>query len=499
MPGGDGLMSRVRVTFPSPCARASRPSFPLGELLFTRRTVASIAGLVVVASSLSMATTSTASASTAAVSPTAPSLAIRAASGQPPSNYAVPSGARFAFPNRTAAEKLAIRSSVLLTIQSTWGGVLDRYRLPLTTNGQIRIATWSFKDMGIAKALVAAKNRGVSVQVIAAQGRNKTNREWKYLKKNLGQNYYKAGVAGSSERVSFARDCRGSCRGRGGTPHSKFFLFNNVGASHARNIVMQSSANLTTFAYQGQWNFAQIVRSSYVYDRFMRVYREMRLNRPNAAPYRVYPVGAVTSIFFPFPNATASTDPVMQMLNKVTCTGVPGGTGRTRIRVINYSIYDTRGTWIAKKLRSLWQAGCDVKIIYSLTTRPVLGIIRSSAGRGAIPIKQSIVLNKRHEIVKYNHSKYMTIAGNYGGNRNAFVTLAGSSNWSNIGLTSDEQMMETTGYGTARPFLLNFDKTWAQSSSRAPTFAPVAEQRGLPSEQPAFGQGELKYMNPYGD
>lgn len=471
--------------------------------MFTRRTVASIAGLVVVASSLSVATTSTSASAAAStpgtVSPTAATLAVRAASGQPPRNYAVPSGARFAFPNRTKAEKLAIRSSVLLTVQSTWGGVLDRYRLPLTTNGQIRIATWSFKDMGIARALVAAKNRGVSVQVIAAEGRNQDNREWKYLKRNLGQNYYKPGVAGSSERISFARECRGACRGRGGTPHSKFFLFDNVGAAHARNIVMQSSANLTNFAYQGQWNFAQIVRSPYVYERFTRIYREMRLNTPNPAPYRTYPVGDVTNIFFPFPTANASTDPVMQMLNKVACTGVAGGNGRTRIRIINYSIYDTRGTWIAKKLRSLWQAGCDIKIIYSLTTRPVLGIIRNGSGRGAIPIKQSIVLNREREIVKYNHSKYMTIAGNYGGNPNAFVTLAGSSNWSNIGLTSDEQMMQTAGYGTARSFMLNFDTTWAQGTSRAPTFAPVAEQRGLPSEQPAFGRGQLKYMNAYGD
>ena len=78
------------------------------------------------ATSLSVATTtSAASAATPrTVSPTAPSLAIRAASGQPPKNYAVPSGTRFAFPNRSKAEKLSIRSSVLLTIQSTWGGVL---------------------------------------------------------------------------------------------------------------------------------------------------------------------------------------------------------------------------------------------------------------------------------------------------------------------------------------------------------------------------------------
>ncbi|MCW2836442.1 MAG: hypothetical protein JWQ15_556 [Marmoricola sp.] len=473
--------------------------FTGGPSMFTRRTVASIAGLVVLASSLSVATGVSASASpVGTVARTQTAIAARVA-GQPPRNYVVPSGARFAFPNRSKSERLAIRLSVLYTVQSTWGGVLDRYKLPLASNGQIRIATWSFKDMGIARALVAAKNRGVSVQVVAAQGRNEENKPWRYLKRHLGQRYYKPGVAGSSERISFARECRGACRGRGGTPHAKFFLFDNVGADHSRNIVMQSSMNLTSFGYMGQWNFAQVVRSPYVYDRFMRVYREMRLNTPNSAPYRVYPVGDVTSIFFPFPTATASTDPVMQMLDQVTCTGVPGGSGRTRIRIINYSIYDTRGTWIAKKLRSLWDAGCDIKVIYSLTTRPVLAILRNGSGRGAIPVKQSVILNGAGEIVKYNHSKYMTIAGNYGDNPNAFMTLSGSSNWSNVGLSSDEQMMQISGYGTARAYLLNFDKTWAQNTSRAPTFAPVAEQRGLPSEQPAFGRGELKHMNAFGD
>ena len=44
--------------------------------------------------------------------------------------------------------------------------------------------------------------------------------------------------------------------------------------------------------------------------------------------------------------------------------------------MINYAIYAARGEWIAQKLRSLWHAGCDVSIIYSVTTRPVL---RSSA------------------------------------------------------------------------------------------------------------------------
>ncbi len=466
-----------------------------------RRRLGLATAILVLASPVGLAGSPLASPSAAAVSPAAgkPKPKPPTVAGQPPRNYVMPAGARFAFPNRSKAEKFTIRSSVLLTIQSTWGGLRDANRLPIEGNGSIRLATWSFNDMAVAKALVAAHKRGVSVQIIAAQSANADRRPWKYLKRQLGQRYFLPGVTGSSDRVSFARECRGSCRGRGGTPHSKFFLFDNVGSAHARNVVMQTSMNLTQFGYQGQWNFAQVVRSAEVYAGFLNVYREMRFNTPNAAPYRVYNVGAITSLFFPLPGASAVTDPVMEVLNQVKCTGSTTGAARTRIRIINYSIYDTRGTWIAKRLRKLWDQGCDIKFIYSLSTRPVMGILRSGAGRGAIPVKQSVILNSKKEIVKYNHSKYMTISGVYGTNTNAWLTLAGSSNWSNAGFSSDEQMQLITGYGTARAYMLNFDKTWAQKSSRAPGFFKVAEARMLPNGQPAFGQGALKYMNPYGD
>lgn len=466
--------------------------------MFMRRVPALLTGLVVLAGSLSVAP---ATAAPSANSVSSQRLAAKPkVVGQPPRNYVVPSGARFSFPNRSKAEKLAIRNSVLLTVQSVWGGPRDANRLPLPSNGKIRIATWSFADMTMAKALYAAHQRGVSVQLVAAAGRNTDNRAWNWLKRRLGTAYYKAGVSGSSDLVSFARECRGSCRYRGGTPHSKFFLFDNVGSAHARHIVMQSSMNLTTFGYQGQWNSAQVVRSSYVYDSFMRIYAEMRFNTVNSAPYRVYTTGDVTSIFFPLPGANETNDPVMGMLNQVTCRGVRGDAqARTRIRVINYAIYDTRGTWIAKKLRQLWDAGCDVKVIYSLATRPVLSVLRSSSGRGPIPVKQSVILNGDREIVKYNHNKYLTIAGVYGTNTNAWMTMSGSSNWSNAGFTSDEQMQQISGYGTARAYMANFDKTWAQKTSVAPTYASMAQARYAADEQPAFGKGALKYLTPYGD
>ncbi len=469
------------------------------------RTVASIAGLIVLAGTLSVAgaTTATASPSPASSVPSTsalqPSIAIPTA-WTPARNYVVPPGSAFSFPNAGGSNKFAIRNRVLFTIQGVWGGPRDRNHLPIN-DGAIRIATWSFNDMAIAKALVAAHNRGVSVQVVAAASRNKGDKAWRLLRKKLGGNYYKPGVANSSDKVSFARQCRGACRGRGGTPHSKYFLFNDVGSRHVENVVMQTSMNLTKMGYQGQWNAAQTSWTPTTYNNFLAIFRETRTGVPQSVPYRRYSSGNVANMFFPRPGTSAATDPVMQVLNQTRCTGsAAGSTGRTTIRVIQYAIYDNRGVWLAKKLRGLWNAGCDVKIIYSISTRPVLAILRNGSGRGAIPMRQSVITNGKREIVKYNHSKWMTIAGNWGSSTASYVTFSGAANWSNAAFYNDEQMQQINAYGTARAHLLNFNKTWAQGSSHNPGFGIKGSEGRLlpPGNTIPWGKGAFKYMNPNG-
>ena len=419
----------------------------------------------------------------------------------PARNYVVPPGTTFSFPNRSQAEKFAIRNRVLFTIQGVWGGPRDRNALPLPTNGQIRIATWSFNDWAIARALVAAHRRGASVQIVGAATANQGHAPWQWLKRQLGQRYYKPGIPGSTEKVSFARECRGACRGSGGTPHSKFFLFDNVGNGHARKIVMQTSMNLTTMGFQGQWNGAQTYHSALVYDRFMRIYRETRVGRPNSSAYRNYPTGTVTNLFFPFRSANSGTDPVMQALNQVRCTGATaGGTGRTKIRIIQYAIYDRRGVWLSKKLRGLWNAGCDISIIYSVATRPILQVLRSGSGRGAIPMRQSVITNRKREIVKYNHNKWMAIVGNVAGKSGNYVTFSGSANWSNAAFYNDEQMQRIVSYGTTAAHLANFNKTWTQSSSHQPGFGIKSSEGRLlpPGNTVPWGRGAFKFMSPEG-
>ncbi len=427
--------------------------------------------------------------------------------GQPPRRFQVKPSSYFSFPNRSKAERMAIRKRVLLTIQSTWGGRRTRIGTPLRTNGKIRIATWSFDDWDIAKALVAARKRGVSVQVIAAKGANKKHRAWRWLRGRLGGQLYRPGRPTTRDSVSFARVCKGACRGPGGTPHAKYFLFSNVGPRHARSVTFQTSSNLTNMAYQGQWNQAQVMYSRAVYNDFMRVFREARLRRPLANPYVVKAHGNVVNYFFPRPRATQAEDPVMQTLNRVTCRGATAGTaaGRTKIRVLQYAIYGDRGVWIAKKLRRLWKAGCDVAIIYSVSSRPVLSVLRSNGGRGPVPMKQSVVKDYWGNIVKYNHSKWMTISGRWGRSRGVYLTFSGSANWANPAFGDDEQMQRYSNRRQTQRHNAVFAKTWRQGSSRPPRGArvvafgrvlggPLDYGRDVPEVAPAFGEGVFRYM-----
>ena len=421
--------------------------------------------------------------------------------GQPKRNYVIKPTSYFSFPNRSRRERLAIRNKVLATIQSVWGGRKTPLGVPLKANGKIRIATWSFDDWGIAKALAAAKKRGVSVQVVAAKSANRGHAPWRWLRKKLGKKLYRAGNASSRERTSFARQCKGACRGPGGTPHSKFFLFKNVGSRHLPAVSVQGSANLTGMAYTGQWNQAQVQHSPRIWNDFMAVFREMRIMRARSSPYHVQNMGRVVSYFFPRPRAKPQDDPVMQLLSRVNCTGATGGgtrAGRTKIRIIQYAVYGERGVWIAKKLRYLWRAGCNISIIYGVSSRSVLSILRSRAGRGPIPMKQSVVKDSWGNIVKYNHSKWMTITGRWARSRAAYLTFNGSANWSNLAFSDDEQMQRISSRFQALRHNAAFAKTWRQKTSRRPGFGRVMSfGRSLPEQipdEPTFGEGIYKYL-----
>ena len=438
-----------------------------------------------------LSSTSPASGVTPKAATTTSTTAAKAAVvGQPSTNYVPPPTSFFSYPNRGAAGRQAIRGRVLKTIRSVWGGRKTPRGMTYEGNGTIRLATWSFADWEVARALVAAQRRGVSVQIVAAKTANKDHKQWRWLKQKLGQRLYIPGKAGSRDKVSFARECRGACRGPGGTAHSKYFMFDNVGNGHIRNVVVQSSMNLTVMGYKGQWNQAFVNRSATIYEQFMTIYRQLRIGRVSGSSNRNFVAGTTVSRFFPLRGGNRNNDPVMRLLNRTSCAG------GTKIRIIQYAVYGTRGTYLAKKLRSMWSRGCSVRMIYAVSSRPVISILRNRSGRGPIPMKQSVITNSRREIVKYNHSKWMSIIGRQGS-----TVQTGSSNWSAFAFACDEQIQEVKSRFQANRHNSAFNTTWRQKTSHAPGYGKKGSEGRVMWDippQPTFGKGIYKYLTASG-
>ena len=74
--------------------------------------------------------------------------------GKPRVNLPMRPGSVFSYPNRGKKKQVAIRKRILNTIKSTWGGRAHQLWAARPRNGRIRIATWTFDDWAIARALV---------------------------------------------------------------------------------------------------------------------------------------------------------------------------------------------------------------------------------------------------------------------------------------------------------------------------------------------------------
>src|SRR4051812_10953519 len=105
----------------------------------------------------------------------------------------------------------------------------------------IRIALFSFDRKYVASRLIAAKKRGVHVQVLLND--HQVTPAQRMLHRALGT---------KRTRKSFAYECSHGCRSGGENLHTKFYLFSHTGG--ARNTVMTGSVNLTGNSAMNQYN-----------------------------------------------------------------------------------------------------------------------------------------------------------------------------------------------------------------------------------------------------
>lgn len=290
----------------------------------------------------------------------------------------------------------------------------------------IRIVVWNLDDGAVVNALIRARERLVTVQVVVSAGVDNPN--WDRLKANFDQD---------RTDDNFARKCSRACRSAGPITHAKFFLFSRVNT--APHVSMFGSTNLATPAGYRQWNDLVTTDQASLYDYWVQKFDEFAADEALPSPYEVRSFPPYRSTLFP----AAPRNPVVDELQRVRCTGTTGGTGnaahRTVIRIAIAGWFDAYGSDIAKRLRQMWDRGCDLKIVTTLAGRGVNRIMRASGGRGPVPMRE-VTLDTNHDAIpeKYLHLKSLSISGVYAGDTSASVIFTGSPNWSERAQRSDE-------------------------------------------------------------
>ncbi len=311
---------------------------------------------------------------------------------------------------------------------------------------RIRIATWNFDDKNSADALIKAHRRGVSVQVMASA--QVESPSFARLHRVL-----KGRPINKDRRLrSFARKCGASCRGKRGTGimHTKFYLFSRIGKT--RKISMFGSANLTAPAANRQWNdLITVTHGRKLFDELNTTFNQLKADRyVRPTPFRIYDTPNDKFRVILFPTTNTNRNPVLSAFKAVKCNGATNGAGnaagRTVIRIGIAGWFDEYGAEIARQVRRLWDRGCDVKIINTLTGRGINQALRDPSGRGPVPNREVTIDNNLDEIPeKYLHLKFFSINGVYNEKTDAKVVFTGSANWTRRSLRSDEIIVRVQG------------------------------------------------------
>lgn len=360
-----------------------------------------------------------------------------------PDHYTPKQGVTFNSPLGDRSTRRAIYRRVVRSINSSPHG------------SEIYLFTWNFLTAQGTDALLRAQGRGVRIRLLM-DDRNLTEID------NPPYRRLKAGLRNGNEdrrkdRHSWARVCDHSCRGKTGSAHSKFFLFSKVG--RAERVMMQGSANFTLASTNNQWNdvFTH-VGSKRVWDFGRQVFQEAAKDRPAKHPYATEFINNFRLIMFPNTGKQVP-DPVNNLLKKVRCFGATNtASGRTVLRIAPDAVRQERGMRLARKVRSLWDHGCDVRIGYTVMGIKIGRMLRADGGRGPVPMKHLVQdFDGDGEFDNYFHLKAMSIVGNVGGHRAGNVVLNGSANWSGLAKVSDENLGVYWRKGLTRRYQAHLD------------------------------------------
>lgn len=388
--------------------------------------------------------------------------------GKPNKKWKVPTGPKFNNP-MVEKDRYVIERHILRAIRNTPKGA------------KIIISAYSLDRGAFADALIAAKRRGVKVQVLlndhlapVAQLR---------IQKVLGNN---------TKKKSFLKRCVSGCRAdenEYNNLHSKFYLFSQTGRN--RNVVMLGSQNMTMNAVRWQWNdLWTTVGKKTLYRQFVALFNDMRPDwDKRRASYmfcdsgQACPAGDLQkyhNIVFPR-HTTPTKDVVLDILNNIQCVYVDaaGVEKRTQLALSMHTMRGGRGNYIADKLRELYAAGCNLRVNYGLMGFHTKQHIGAPTARGRVPLRSTgfnlkddvptgdpEIDNMPEIIERYTHHKYFVLKGSYKGVVDTNMVWTGSTNWSSLGTPQDEILFSIHGRGVVRDYLENFNLMWQKPFSR---------------------------------
>jgi phosphatidylserine/phosphatidylglycerophosphate/cardiolipin synthase-like enzyme len=374
-----------------------------------------------------------------------------------PSNFTPRGGPTFNNPNGSKAARRRNLDRIKRMVNATPGyrvsSVRQCPRNVAHAPNTIRIALYSFSDAKVADALIRAHRRCVSVQVLMND--HLTNGDvpaFGRLQRAVGWN---------RANRSWARRCHDGCRGRIGPLHSKMFLFTQVGRRW--RIVTIGSSNLTGKAANVQWNDLFVFAGfPGLWGKHVLIFNEMKRDRLAAPPLeRNYWTGRFVSMFWPQPGNNRTTDRVMTELRKVGCgtrpTGGTGWAGHTGVALHIHVMEGDRSLYIARKLVSMRNRGCRVRVLYGLIAPRIHRLLK----RGKVLHKRTIFDRDGNDHADvYTHMKAVAVNGVFNGNRRARLVITGSENFSQKAVGADEVWVRIPGSGAWRRYQNLFDRIW---------------------------------------
>ncbi len=311
----------------------------------------------------------------------------------------------------------------------------------------VRMAAYSLALPSVARALVAAHDRGAQVRVVV----DDHSRSWGAVRR------LRAALGADTSRSSFVTACRLSCRGGRGNQHAKFLLVGprgGTGDDWGDRLVAVGSMNLTRFSNQRQWNDLFWVRDPGAYDQFAEVFDLMVADR--AQPRLSLPEtrsGFDTDVA-PY-SSDPGVDPLRRRLAAVGCRGAARGTGRdgrTVVRIAMHAWNGSRGIALAERVARLQRQGCDLRVLYGSGMGRAVATVLREAG---VPVRDSAHQGRRV------HEKMMLVSGVYDGQRDADLVWTGSHNWSDRSVRNDEIMLRVAGRGLVRAYRANHAAMWS--------------------------------------